>query len=50
MTEYCLIDNANIKDFNKAVNNFLKDGWVFHGTTIIDFQSGKVIFYQAMVK
>jgi len=48
--QYQLIDQTSPKDFNTAVNNFLKDRWDLYGDTIIQNEAGTMHYYQAMVK
>jgi len=50
VTMYQLIKQATFDDFNRAVNNFIKDGWELFGETKIQIEAGIVYYYQAMIK
>lgn len=50
MMTFQLIRQITFDDFNRAVNNFLKDGWELYGETKIQIESNTVTFYQVMVK
>ena len=54
MTTYQLIRQKTYDDFNRAVNNFLKDGWDLYGETKIQSEVENNVqvtyYYQVMVK
>jgi hypothetical protein len=47
---YQLIKQSSYDDFNRAVNNFMKDGWELYGETKIQNEAGIIFYYQAVVK
>ena len=50
MNNFQLIRQADYKDFNQAVNNFLRDGWTLQGETKIQLEKDVVYYYQVMIK
>ena len=49
MTEYTLVTKNRQGDFIDNVNELLKDGWQFHGETIVLSHSDRVYYIQAFV-
>ena len=44
--QYKLIYSSFIDEFELQINNALRQGWTFHGTTVIEDR----VYYQAMHK
>lgn len=53
--KYIVINNTNIVDFEKSVNDMIKVGWDLYGDMNIEViswngQYADLMFYQAMIK